>query len=950
MRAPLLLPHLLLLSLACTGEAPGPDAGASAPLRLEVTQPAVDAWTSGPSVWVRGRAVGAERVEVQGAEVAIDAGYFAVQVPTPATGPWTLRVEATGPAGSSVTVTRALRQVVDAPPPDAGAVAPDASVANDAGLAGREPPPLASQTPSTPDFEAPPPIPGDIDVPTLRIDAPTRRAVVPGPSVEVRGAVEGTAPLSVTVDGAPGRLDDEGAFRARIAPAPGPHVVRVEVIDARGLRARAEIPIYVGAVDEDLTPPTLIVDQPQRDAILYADDLAVSGRVTDAESGPLEVLVNGQPARIEGDAFALRLEVPPGDGVLEVEATDWAANSARLEVPYTRRPSTEGGEIRLVDAVEEAFGDDPPAATGDTAGIGLGAAAIDIDGDGDLDLVAGGTDQLIYNPRGPGRAFENLGVVDGHVRFAEWPGALQPSLDGRAAYAFAVGDYDGDGDDDLFVAGEGGDLLYRNDGGVLIEVGEVAGVTGDLGRSAGAMFADFDRDGLDDLYVPGFSTEVAAQRSHPRDDPLAPHPALYLNNGDGTFRDVTEASGLRAVSASTHAALVFDLDGDGWLDIYDANDVFASGPPDQLWLQAPPGPDGAVRFTNATEAWAVDERTYRMGLALGDPQNDLRPDLYITDIEPNRLYPLWEGPPLVDTAVALGITNATIPDPVQPQRLINLWSWGALFVDLDRDGFQDLFVANGAISPLFERVTYFQLPYVFHNERGEAFTDANEAIGLPHQAPFNEALARELWARGVVAADYDGDGDLDFLLSTLFGPFHYLRNDSIPAGRAVRIRLRGSLSGPAAVGARVRVTADAWTHAGFVYAGGNTRSVAEQVVEVPIGRARRIDGVWVDWPSGWTQHIPTPTLEEVDAGTLSIEEPRWLEWPRYAEAGGAVELRLLPPTEGAWTLHAGGAPLPLRPSGDALVATLPPHEAGRVVVEVRLDDEPLPVRPWVLYR
>ena len=804
------------------------------------------------------------------------------------------------------------------------------------------------------------PVP-DRTPPQLVVTAPQPFTEVDAP-VLVRGTLIDSAghpgerpsgAVRVTVDGQTGAPDPEGGFSLPWNGPAGPHVIEVTGEDAAGNVVSARLGVHMGPIPADADAPVLTLEAPADGVEAFGEPIVLTGSLTDARSGPRAVRAGGRSAPVIEGRFELLLAgFPPGENTLEVVGDDWAGNEVAVARRFLRRPPLEGGTIAFTNVTETTFApDELPAAGGDTAGAGIGAAVSDFDGDGDPDVITAGTHNGLYPAQQGAAYFENTTLPGGEIRLERRDAAFDPPIDALEVYAIAYGDADGDGHDDVYLGCDGQDRLYGGDGqGHFADLTLESGLPDWAGRTVQAAFVDFDLDGWDDLYVSGFPTEDAARRSYAGVLPYPPRTRLLMNRGGGRFEDIAPAAGVVGELVSTHASLIFDLDGDGDLDIYDANDVFTQGGTDQIWVQSP-NAGGDPRFEGGRAAWGLDDETYRMGAALADIDLDGRPELYLTDVDPKRLYDLWEGLPLVDRAPALGIQQPRRDDPGRPGRTEALWGWDAHFTDFDRDGFPDLFLVNGSVASAYSRTIFFQNPYVFRNREGHRFDDVTEAAGLHEIAPFNADLADGLWFRGASPGDFDSDGDRDLLLSAMLGPFRMLRNDSRTIGHALRLQLRGTVTGPSAVGALVTATADAWTHTGFQSAGGHTRSTPEPILEIPLGAVQRLETVEIRWPGGLRQRLePLPAWDTV----TPVLEPRWLALdPTEAAASAPVSYVLRWPEAVARvevTLD-GATLLAVRdPAGVYRTTLTAPARPGRFPVTTALDGQPLPARPHLTVR
>jgi len=412
--------------------------------------------------------------------------------------------------------------------------------------------------------------------------------------------------------------------------------------------------------------------------------------------------------------------------------------------------------------------------------MGAGLAWLDYDGDGWMDLYAVQSGDLQAGDREmPGNLlFRNLG----NGRFAD---VTAKAGVGDRGYGMGctVGDYDGDGHVDLYVTNVGPSVLYKNRGdGTFQDVTASAGVAGG-GWSTSAGFFDYDADDDLDLWVVDYlrwspEREIDCKSNYGERDYCSPNnysaPAqcrLYRNEGDGTFRDASQAAGIGAAFGNGLGLALADFDRDGRLDAYVAND----GMPNQLWINQGDGrfvdksllSGAAVNRNGAAEAC--------MGVALGDVDGNGFLDVFLTNLrgETNRLY-LNQGGVMVDRTPQSGLTLASL----------QFTGFGDGLFDFDHDGRLDLYVCNGRVGqwkPAFSTTDVYAEP-------------AQLFRGL-ERARFEEVMPQggtaSAWvgnARGAAFADYDNDGDVDVAVSTNHGPLRLLRNIAPPRGRWMLVR------------------------------------------------------------------------------------------------------------------------------------------------------------------
>jgi len=491
--------------------------------------------------------------------------------------------------------------------------------------------------------------------------------------------------------------------------------------------------------------------------------------------------------------------------------------------------------------------------------MGPGVAWGDYDGDGlpDLFLVnfaapVGVSEEEMAASPATDRLYRNRG--DGTFEDVTESAGVGVAHRGMGA---SFGDYDGDGDEDLFVTSWGRSILWENQGdGTFRDVTERAGLTAE-GFWSGASWADFDGDGDLDLYVceyvdyipepPG--TDYA--RGGDAENPFTINPSsyppghnhLYVNRGDGTFEERAAEAGVESPLGRSLSGAWSDFDDDGRLDLYVANDVSDNG---MYWNRG----DGTFQDVSY-ESLVADYRS-SMGIAVGDWDNDLDLDLFLTHwvAQENALYSN-----LTSESRAKG-SNAKFRFRDDADRVglgqiaLDLVGWGTAFVDFDNDGWLDLFVANG--STLQRRDDPSKLvpmnPHLYWNRGPEkGFFEVGAEAGLRTDPPGV--------GRGAAYADYDGDGDPDLIIVRNGGRARLLRNDS-QSGSWIGFKLRARTGHPDAIGARIVVHAGDRAYLREAGTGPSYLSQNFSDVLFGLGSATRVDRVEIRWPGGqsdvWT--------------------------------------------------------------------------------------------------
>ena len=489
---------------------------------------------------------------------------------------------------------------------------------------------------------------------------------------------------------------------------------------------------------------------------------------------------------------------------------------------------------------------------------GAGGVVLDYDRDGyqDLYLVNSGPVPVLSEappgtPRLPNRLFRNRG--DG--TFEEVTGRAGVEGWGFGTTA-ASADYDNDGYPDLLVVNFGGLILYHNEGdGGFKDVTATAGLVSEQ-PGISATFLDVDNDGYLDLFVANYlkfdpSIEVPEGAQVPYPGPLSYEPELnllYRNRGDGTFEDISERAGIRIPGHRAMSVTAFDYDLDGDSDLYVSND----GTPNLLLEN-----DGQGRFTEVGLRTGLGFNQFgaaegSMGATVGDCTGDGLPDLFVTRFGRASLYVNAPGGLFVDSIQTSGILPLSMP----------YTGWGGNFLDFDNDGDLDLFIANG--DPHFLR----GMPPLLLENRGDGFFRGARAWGGP-------LFDRPLNARGSGAWDYDNDGRLDLIITSLGERAALWRNVGVSGNRWLTLELEGTRSNRDGLGAQVRLTTGGRTH--YAEARCPTSYVFQQDPRphFGLGEATAIDRIEIRWPSGQTQ-----ILSDVVAGRiLKVVEPGASRWP-----------------------------------------------------------------------
>lgn len=478
--------------------------------------------------------------------------------------------------------------------------------------------------------------------------------------------------------------------------------------------------------------------------------------------------------------------------------------------------------------------------------VASGLATFDYDGDGWIDIYFLNGRPLRGSPPDPkarNALYRNLGGL----RFAD---VTDQAGVGDAGYGLGVcvGDYDNDGWPDIYVNNYGPNVLYRNRGdGTFADVTDHAGVARGHKVGAGACFLDMDADGDLDLYAANYvhftyenhvarTVDGFAQYAGPKDYPPEPD-NLFRNNGDGTFTDVTAASGIGAVAGTGMGMVAADYDNDGDTDIFVLNDVSRN-----FFFRN----DGRGHFTEDGIAVGLAFNFHghelgSMGVDCGDYDNDGWLDFLQTSYQAELpvLFRNRGDGTFDDVTVETGAGAGSFP----------YVKWGVGFVDFDNDGFRDLFILCGHLQDNIElwddTTSYLCRPVLLRNTGEGKFVNVSDEAG--------DGLRVEVVGRGAAFEDLDNDGDIDVVILSSRRPAVILRNDSHTGNHWLQIELRGRRGSRDGVGAQVRVVADQLSQLAEVHSGRSYQSHFGSRLHFGLGRHAHVDRIEIRWLGGTTQ-------------------------------------------------------------------------------------------------
>jgi len=480
--------------------------------------------------------------------------------------------------------------------------------------------------------------------------------------------------------------------------------------------------------------------------------------------------------------------------------------------------------------------------------LGSGCAFLDYDSDGYPDIL------LVNSMDWPGhkriRSALKLYKNNRNGTFSDVTRAAGLDIE-VYGMGVAVGDYNNDGFPDILITCVGQNHLFLNTGkGTFRDVTKSSGLGSRMAFSTSALWIDYDRDGHLDLFVCNYVNwspehDVFCSLDGKNKSYCTPEAYrgetcwLFHNRGDGTFEDVTAASGIFDTSSKSLGVAMLDFDQDGWPDLFVANDT----QPNKLYRNLRNGKfkDAAVE---AGLAFSADGKARAgMGVDVGDFENSGRPGIAITNFD-NEMVGLYRSPSagqFDDVSLAAGVGG--------PSK--TTLGFGCGFADLDLDGRLDLVIANGHIDDTVRNIRgnvgYAQPPHLFLNVGNGKFQDVVDTNGGDFAAP--------RVGRGLAFADFDRDGDVDLLLTTNNGPAYLFRNELHSGSRALRLHLTGTKSNRDAIGAVVRIYHGGDTQMRTVRGGSSYLSQSELPLTFGVGKSDRVDRLAVEWPSGTTQEF-----------------------------------------------------------------------------------------------
>ena len=550
--------------------------------------------------------------------------------------------------------------------------------------------------------------------------------------------------------------------------------------------------------------------------------------------------------------------------------------------PLRSAPAAPSGEVIFLDVASAAgirFQHDNAATSEkfliETMGAGCGWIDYDQNGLFDLYLVNSAATKA-YTPNKPPRSALYRNNGDG--TFTDVTAQAGVGAEGLFGMGVAVGDYDNDGFPDLLVLGYGRCILYHNNGdGTFTDVSKKAGVE-NLGRwASSAAWFDYDNDGHLDLVIANY-VDWTPESNHYCGDkgpgmrsychPGVYHgqaPTLYRNNGDGTFTDVSQASGVGLKPGNGLGVVTFDYDNDGWQDIFIANDNM----PNFLFHNNRDGTFTETAYLAGVAVSGDGHSEAGMGVDAADTTGSGRMDLIVTHLD-QQLARLYRN------LGTLGFEDATFRSKLS-YATFKLSGFGTCFLDYDNDGRRDLFIANGHVLDNVARyrpdVAYAEPKLMLRNTGGGMLENVSDRLG--------QDLMRRRVSRGVAAGDFDNDGDVDLLVSNNGGVPQLLRNDGGNTNHWLEILLIGTKSNRDGVGARVKLIAGDLVQYDQRKGGASYQSAPDPRLHFGLGRQTTVDTLEIKWPSGMVTRLldlPANQIIAVEEGKGVVKRP----FPRFA--------------------------------------------------------------------
>jgi len=510
--------------------------------------------------------------------------------------------------------------------------------------------------------------------------------------------------------------------------------------------------------------------------------------------------------------------------------------------------------------------------------MGGGGAFFDYDGDGGPDiLLVNGTYWPGHASKGPApssKLYHNRG--DGIFEDASESSGIS-KLNGYGMGA-AIADYDGDGDEDIYITAVGKNHLLRNDGGRFTDVTDEASVgfstcngqASEWEWSTGATWVDYDRDGDLDLFVANYvqwtpETDLWTTLDGKNKSYATPQQykgatcVLFRNDGDGTFVDATKNAGVFNPEGKSLSVVADDFNDDGWPDLFVTNDT----QPNFLYINNADAKSPGFTDRALSAGVAYDEvglARAGMGVSVADVGNAGPRSIAIGNFagEPLSLYTQVGVDTFVDQAGATRLSKPTD----------NVLTFGVLFADFNLDGYDDLMLANGHIEPSIASVrkgwSFAQPIQLFLNNRAGRFVDISSEAG--------DTFASPMVGRCVASADIDGDGDLDVLVTANGGSPRLLRNDQPGDAHSIRVKLVGKGKNLAAIGSRLRAKIGPMTVTRYVTTGGSYLSQSELTATFGLGAATAIDDLEIRWPDGLIEKVESLPADAIGGVTYTIKQ------------------------------------------------------------------------------